>query len=186
MGLNLFWDNSNIWIVGKGVAKARDPGDASAFRIHFANLLDWVAYDRPIDYAFLAGSVPPPKDDLWARLDSLGVEVAVQERGQLTGSEIAVDEVIQLAMANRILDVPPATMILLTGDGSGYNEGKGFVKQLERAVAHKWEIEVVSWNAGCNRRLRQFALDHGIYRSLEGAYDRVTYISNKRCVLPVS
>ncbi len=36
MGLSLFWDNSNIWLVGRGVCHQREPGDESAFRIHFA------------------------------------------------------------------------------------------------------------------------------------------------------
>jgi len=85
-------------------------------------------------------------------------------------------------MANRVLDVPPGKMVLLTGDGSGYSDGRGFIKQLERAKNHKWEIEVVSWDAGCNRYLRAFAQDNGTYRSLEPVYYNVTFINNKRWV----
>jgi len=69
---------------------------------------------------------------------------------------------------------------LLTGGGSGYSDGRGFIKQLERAVAHKWAIEVVSWDAGYNRYLRAFAQQHGVYRSLEPVYNQVTFIHNKR------
>jgi len=65
------------------------------------------------------------KTPLWRRFETLGAKVEKQERG-VSGSEIAVDEVIQLQMANRVLDVnPPETIVLLTGDGSGYTEGKG-------------------------------------------------------------
>jgi hypothetical protein len=55
-----------------------------------------------------------------------------------------------------------------------------FIKQLERAHAHGWDIEVVSWDAGCNRYLRHFAQNHGAYRPLEPVYDKVTFINNKR------
>ncbi|MEL7314831.1 MAG: hypothetical protein AAFN08_07760 [Cyanobacteria bacterium J06559_3] len=87
-------------------------------------------------------------------------------------------------MANRVLDVStPGIMTLCTGDGSGYSDGKGFIKQLERAHKHGLLlllIEVVSWDAGCNRYLKQFAEENGTYRALESAYDQLTFINNKR------
>ncbi len=180
MGISVFWDNSNIWLVGRGLCVQREPGDELAFRIHFGRLLDFVLDGRQLDYAFVGGSIPPPNDDLWKRFQALRIEVDTQERGEATGAEIAVDEIIQLRMANRILDVKPDRMILLTGDGSGYADGKGFIRQLERAHDHGWAIEVVSWDAGCNRYLRAFAERHGTYRPLEPVYDRVTFINNKR------
>ena len=181
MGLSIFWDNSNIWLVGQGVCRQREPGDDFAFRIHFANLLDFVLDKRKSDYAFVCGSIPPPSESLWERFKNLGIKVQTQERGEGTGREVAVDEVIQLDMANRVLDEKtPGTMVLLTGDGSGYNDGKGFLKQLERAHTHGWKIEVVSWDAGCNGNLKKFAQKNGVYRPLEPAYDHVTFINNKR------
>jgi hypothetical protein len=66
-------------------------------------------------------------------------------------------------MANRALDfTPPGILVLLTGDGSGYTDGKGFIRQLEQAHKHGWQIELVSWDAGCNRFLRQRAEEHGL------------------------
>jgi hypothetical protein len=180
MGLSAFWDNSNIWLVGRGVCHQREPGDESAFRIHFAHLHDFVLNRRKLDYAYVGGSIPPDGDELWARFKKLGIKVETQERGEVTGREIAVDEMIQFSMANRILDAAPGTMVLLTGDGSGYGGGKGFIKQLERAHNHGWQIEVVSWDAGCNRFLRKFAKKNGVYRALEPAYKQVTFINNKR------
>jgi len=186
MGISVFWDNSNIWLVGRGVCEQREPGDEMAFRIHFAHLLDFVLDGRPADYAFVAGSIPPDNDPLWRRFESLKIDVYKQERGQATGSEIAVDEVIQLQMANRVLDAQqPESMVLLTGDGSGYLDGQGFITQLERAHRHGWAIEVVSWDAGCNRHLRAFALAHGRYRPLEPIYDQVTFINNTRWANPI-
>jgi hypothetical protein len=181
MTLNIFWDNSNIWLVGRKVCQVREPGDELAFRIHFAHLLDFVVATRSVRNAVVGGSIPPNNDPLWQRFEKLGIKVNTQERGASSGGEVAVDEMIQLEMANRILDVSPAeTMVLLTGDGSGYLDGQGFISQLERARRHGWQIEVVSWDAGCNRHLRAFADQYGTYRPLEPAYEQVTFINNKR------
>ena len=187
MSISIFWDNSNIWLVGRNVCKQRELGDQNDFRIHFAHMLDFIQDGRDVDFAFVGGSVPPNNDPLWQRFDDLGINVVTQERGETTGGEIAVDEIIQLQMANRILDADtPGTIVLCTGDGSGYTEGKGFIKQLERAKKHRWQIEVVSWDAGCNRFLRHFAQNEGSYRSLESVYNNVTFINNKRWSLGVN
>lgn len=186
MGLSSFWDNSNIWLVGRGVCSQREPGDEFAFRIDFAHLFDFVVDGREVDYAFVGGSIPPSSDPLWRRFEDLGIIVERQERGEGTGGEIAVDEIIQLSMANRVLDVAaPGTLVLLTGDGSGYTDGKGFMKQIERAHNHGWAVELVSWDAGCNRYLRHFVQKNGTYRGLEPVYEQVTFVNNKLRALPV-
>lgn len=180
MSLNIFWDNSNIWLVGRKVCAMLEPGKEDDFRIHILKLFEFVRNNRPVNYAFVGGSIPPNNDPLWQRFDNLGATVEKQERGA-GGGEVAVDEVIQLQMANRVLDIaPPETMVLLTGDGSGYTDGKGFIKQLERAKKHGWNIEVVSWDGGCNRYLKAFAEANGTYRALEPAYNSVTFINNAR------
>ena len=108
-----------------------------------------------------------------------------QERG-VGGGEIAVDESIQLAMAHRLLDISkPEEMILVTGDGAGYGEGRGFIASLERAVKNSCTIEVVSWDAGVNKRLKRFAQTNGTYVPLEPGYDQITFINNKRWALPI-
>jgi hypothetical protein len=145
---SVFWDNSNIWLVGRNVCSQREPGDETAFRIHFRNLLDLCLNGRSVDYAIVGGSLPPQNDDLWLQFKSLNIDVDTQERGELSGREVAVDQMIQFAMANRILDAKfPGTMILLTGDGAGYNDGKGFIKALERATSHGWRYR--SCQLGC-------------------------------------
>jgi hypothetical protein len=85
-------------------------------------------------------------------------------------------------MVNRVLDIQPnhEKFVLLTGDGAGFNEGKGFIKQLERVLKSGNEIEVASWDLGCNRYLKEFALANGVYRSLESVYDNITFINNVR------
>ena len=178
--ISLFWDNSNIWLVGRGVCKTREHGDEGGFRIHFANLFNYVVAGRKVNYAFVAGSIPPSTDPLWKRFSNLGIKVEKQERGK-SGHEVAVDEAIQLAIANRLLDSPkPETIVLLTGDGAGYSQGKGFIASLERVVKSKYQIEVVSWDMGINHALKTLANSKGRYVSLETAYEQITFINNKR------
>lgn len=179
--INIFWDNSNIWLTGLSECKKREPSMEAGFRIHFLNLLNHVQQGRDVSFAFLAGSIPPNNDKLWDRFKQLGVVVETQERGQSSGGEIAVDDAIHLAMANRILDCDaPETMVLLTGDGSGYADGKGFIKQLERALKKGWKIEVWAWGIGCNRYLKEFAENNGKYYDLATAYNEITFINNVR------
>lgn len=181
MGISIFLDNSNIWLVGRNVCSKREPGDEFCFRIHFQKLIEFVANGREINYAFAAGSVPPPNDSLWGWLQSRGVELKLQERGS-SGKEVAVDEAVHLALLERAFDIgdKKETFVLLTGDGAGYSEGKGFIKQLERVKRAGNGIEVVSWNEGCNKQLKKFAEENGLYRDLESAYEKVTFIENKR------
>jgi len=181
MSINVFWDNSNIWLVGQKVCSGREAGKEGIFRIHFANLFNYVVSGREVNYAFVGGSLPPSNDDLWRRFEKLGARVETQERGALNGGEVAVDQAIQMAMLELILDKDePETIVLLTGDGNGYQDGKGFIKQLERAVSKGWKIEVVSWDAGCNRYLKQYAQENGIYKALEPAYEEITFLNNER------
>jgi hypothetical protein len=141
------------------VCLQQEPGHEYEFRIHFKNLIQFVANNRPIDYAFVAGSVPPPNDEVWSWFHKLNIDLEIQERSA-GGGEIAVDEIIQLSMANRTIDIQPnhEKFVLLTGDGAGFNEGKGSIKQLERVLKSGNEIEVVSWDLGCNRHLKEFAV----------------------------
>ena len=180
MSASIFWDNSNIWLVGQNVCRRKEPKHEFEFRIHFENLIQFVAGDRTVSYIYAAGSVPPPNDGVWNWLRKLKVELETQERS--SSGEVAVDEVIQLAMVNRALDICPKheTFILLTGDGAGYGQGKGFIKQLERVLKLGNKIEVASWDDGCNSRLKDFAKANGVYRPLDTVYNRVTFINNYR------
>ena len=185
MCVNIFWDNSNIWLVGKNVCAQKEKGLETQFRIHFANLFEFCCQGRQVSFAFLAGSVPPTTDELWTRIRELGIQIITQERGKYQNNEVAVDEIIQLKMANRILDCEsPETMVLLTGDGKGYNQGIGFIPQLERAVKRNWKIEVISWGIGCNKALREFASNNGVFRELEPVYENVTFIEGFRLARP--
>ena len=74
----------------------------------------------------------------------------------------------------------PSIAVLLTGDGAGYDEGAGFHADLERMARRGWGIEVLSWDMACNRRLRTWAREAGIYIPLDDYYDSVTFIEKGR------
>lgn len=182
MGISIFWDNSNILLVGKNVCSKLEPGNEMLFRIHFRNLLEYVANGRTVNYAIAAGSVPPENDDLWKWFEKNNVKVIKQERGEISGKEIAVDEALHKALLERAIDTKDReeTFVLLTGDGAGYMKGEGFIKELERVLALGHPIEVVSWNAGCSKMLKDFAQKNGSYRDLESVYEYVTFLEYKR------
>jgi len=42
VSLNIFWDTSNIWLVGRKVCTTIEPGNEDAFRVHILKLFDFV------------------------------------------------------------------------------------------------------------------------------------------------
>ena len=47
----------------------------------------------------------------------------------------------------------PGIMVLLSGDGAGYLQGKGFQVTLEQVYRMGWGVELLAWGNNCNRRL---------------------------------
>jgi hypothetical protein len=74
----------------------------------------------------------------------------------------------------------PQIATLLTGDGSGYDDGAGFHADLERMHNAGWGIEVLSWQGSCKKALRQWAEVNGIFVPLDDHYDSISFIKNKR------
>lgn len=70
--------------------------------------------------------------------------------------EEAVDELLQLKLLQTILDTPPATIVLATGDGaSSQFNPDGFIGCVKRAVDRGWRVELVAWDEGVNRVWRE-------------------------------
>ena len=65
--------------------------------------------------------------------------------------------------------------MLLTGDGAGYMEGRGFFADLERMYKRGWGVELLAWDRFCNRHLREWVQEHGVYIKLEDWYKNVTF-----------
>lgn len=175
----IYWDNSNIFISAKEIATEREGEDARPrVRIHFRNLLDLARADRPVHHAVAVGSVPPELRYVWNRLENEGVDVRLLERGALHGREEGVDQLLQTCMLRDLSDYngDPGIAVLLTGDGSGFADGAGFHADLARMHRKGWGIEVLSWRHSCNRRMREWAEEKGVFIALDDFYESVTFL----------
>ncbi len=184
----VFWDNSNIYIPSQDIAAIREGALApKEIRIQFDNLYHLAGASRPVTKAICVGSVPPEMEAVWEKLEASGVTVELFERGSDSGSEQGVDQCLQVHMLRALADAEkPAVAVLLTGDGAGYDSGAGFHADLERMHRKGWGIEVLSWDIACNKRLKAWAQANGVYVSLEGHYDEITFRAGVRRQKPVS
>jgi hypothetical protein len=183
----IIWDNSNIHFAGLNqVLPAKEPEvDYKSYRTYFKGLLDLVAGKRNVDKIFFAGSEPPSKDKLWSAVEKLGATVQVIPRCVTGGEENTTDHLLELEILRLGYDSVPSTIALLTGDGAGWNEGKGFLADSKRLVEKGWNLEVYPWDVACNSGLKSYALERGKYIPLESYYDYVTYIAGGRKAKPL-
>ena len=186
--VHIFWDNSNIFIPARFAATEREKGFAdSGIRIQFDNLIALARAGRELAGAMCVGSVPPDLRRVWERLEvSTGIKPELYERGAASRKKQGVDQCLQVHMLRAVTDNPPGVAVLLTGDGAGYEEGIGFRADLERMYKHGWGIEVLSWNAACNRGLKGWAQSVGAYVPLDSFYDTVTFIEGGRMAQSLS
>ena len=178
----LFWDNSNIFIPAQYVANRREGWTAEkAVRIQFDALHTLARWGRAIAKAVCVGSVPPELRAVWDRLEQTGVEVELFERGAASHKEQGVDQCLQVHMLRALADAQePSVAVLLTGDGAGYADGVGFYADLERMANRGWGIEVLAWDAACNRGLKEWAQLVGVYLPLDNFYESVTFLEGSR------
>ena len=184
-GVFIYWDNSNIFHEAQRLAGERNEGPDARYRvrINFDALLQLAQAERPLMHAVAAGSVPPEMRHLWNRLENMGVEVKLFDRGDPErGEQDIPDRVLQLRMLEDALDNNgnPGIVVLLTGDGAGYSEGAGFHSTLERMNKRGWRVEILSWAHSCNQRMRRWAEENGIFVALDDFYDAVTYLEPSR------
>lgn len=180
-GVFLYWDNSNIYYEAQRIAEDRNHGPDARYRvrIHFDNLLRLAHADRPMKKALVAGSVPPELRSLWNRLEKSGIEVKLFDRGSPgSGEQDIPDWILQLRMLEDALDYNgnPGTVTLLDGDGAGYSIGSGFHSTLERMHARGWKVEILSWENSCNQRMRNWAVENGVFIALDDYYDAITFL----------
>ena len=143
----IYWDNSNIFHEAQRFAEERSEGPDARFRvrIHFDNILRLTHADRPVERAFAAGSIPPELRQLWNRMEAIGVEAQLFDRGSPErGEQDQPDRVLQLRMLEDALNYngDPGITVLLTGDGAGYLEGAGFHRTLERMQKRGWRVKL--------------------------------------------
>ena len=184
-GVFIYWDNSNIFHEAQRLAEEGEVGPDARYRvrINFDSMLRLAHADRPMRHAVAAGSVPPAMRQLWNRMESMGVEVKLFDRGSPEGPEQDMpDRLLQLRMLEDALDNygDPGIVVLLTGDGAGYLEGAGFHSTLERMHKRGWRVEILSWAHSCNQRMRRWAEENGVFVALDDFYEAVTYVEPSR------
>ncbi len=107
-------------------------------------------------------------------MENKGVEVKLFDRGE----QDMPDRVLQLRMLEDALDFNgnPGIVVLLTGDGAGYEEGAGFHSTLERMHKRGWRVEILSWAHSCNQRMRLWAKENGVFVALDEFYNAITFV----------
>lgn len=167
------------FISARDVAIERE-GDTARYRVclNFRNLMEVARGQREIEHAVAVGSIPPELRHVWNSLENEGFTVQLLERGAMQGREQGVDQTLQIAMMRDAFDYNgnPGIAVLLTGDGSGFDDGVGFHADLERMRRRRWRIEVLSWRHSCNRRMRDWAEENGDFIALDDFYNSVTFL----------
>jgi len=178
----IYWDNSNIFYEAQRFAEDRDEGPGARWRvrINFDNMLRLAHADRAVEKAVAVGSVPPEMEQLWNRMENKGIDVRLFDRGSVNrGEQEMPDRILQLQMLEDGFDHngDPGIVVLLTGDGAGYYKGAGFHRTIERLHGRGWKVEILSWRHACNRRMREWAENEGVFIALDDYYEAITFMA---------
>ena len=64
-------------------------------------------------------------------------------------AEQGVDEILQMKLLESLVDTrKPSTIVLASGDAAEAEYSGGFLKNVERALAKGWKVELVAWSTG--------------------------------------
>lgn len=180
-------DNSNIFYEGQRFAAESAGENRNAFRLYFPNFVKLAVQSRSVREVVWGGSIPPPDDTVWSFLrEELAIEPELLHRAD-GGEQETVDHLIQLRMYRHVRKnrASPGTIVLATGDGKGYYQEDGFLYDVEGFVEDGWEIELLSWEHSCHKKLREFAENHGRFVSLDKYYNQISFIKDGRVVQPL-
>ena len=180
----IYWDNSNIYIGAKRASTQLDPNEDGAFirvRINLKHLYYLARNRLDVERIVVATSSPPELTELanlFLSLSGSGKgEVLDFTRGEEDPTEQEVpDTRLQLRMLEAMCDCEPGVVVVLTGDGSGYEQGTGFWRTLERMHKNGWEVELLSWKEQCHSGLRKWLELNGKFVPLDDHYKSITYL----------
>ncbi|KAK6501000.1 hypothetical protein TWF506_003756 [Arthrobotrys conoides] len=79
-----------------------------------------------------------------SKASSRGYASEPEQSRKRTGEQ-AVDEVLIMKILESLVDCPPATIVLATGDGNITQFSDGFYKAVERALEKGWNVELVAF-----------------------------------------
>lgn len=177
----IYWDNSNIFHAAQWLANEREPESDASYRIRISleTLYKLAHADRPVKGAIVSGMVRPGEQHLQAQFKKLGMKVAFIEQVDTSqGEQEMPDRILQFEMMRDSLEhkCTPGTAVLLTGDGAGYSAGVGFYKMLELMHEYHWKVEVLSWEHTCNKHMREWVEQNGVFVALDNFYESITYL----------
>lgn len=179
-----FCDLSNIYVT----LQNHSAHNGEAVRLHFANLNELMvgsgrrAAQPPLWVTSDAG--PGRVSALCNHTARLDVDLHIRPR--LHGRESGVDEFLLDAIDCALTTKPPSVLVIATGDGAGFHEGRGFLAAVHRARELGWAIELLAWGVSCHRALRDFAqAGHG-YTDLSNHRLSITYVEHGRRQIPIS
>jgi hypothetical protein len=181
--VHLFIDLSNLWFSAREEARARGELEL-ALRLHAEHLWQLLSAGRQVETAILVANCELPTAALafYRRF----FEVILVEPGLRSGTEQAGDEMLQNAIY-RTIGRPGAsgTIVLVTGDGAGWIQGRGFCPALAEARLRGFGVEVLAFTRSTNRHLRALAETIGVYLPLEDFYSSITFVERARWATPV-
>ena len=177
----IYWDNSNIFHAAQWLAKEREQAPDASYRIRVSlpALYKLAHADRPVTESIVSGMVQSGEKLLQAQFKKLCMKVVLIEQADTSQGEQEVpDLILQFEMMRNWLEYKrtPGTAVLLTGDGAGYSTGVGFHKMLELMHEYHWKVEVLSWEHTCNKRMREWVEQNGVFVALDNFYESITYL----------
>jgi hypothetical protein len=110
------------------------------FNVDPNRLIITVCNGRRLGEVFIAGSHPPPENDLWARAKELGFNVNIFPRNN-SQREKKVDVYLACKMTEIMFSKSPGILVLVSGDAD-------FTFPLNEAKEKNWRIEIWSWSKG--------------------------------------
>lgn len=181
--VHLFVDHSNMWFSAREEAGRR--GEPTlALRLHAERLWTLLAAGRRVETAVMVASCLVPEAALAYYRHHF--EVILVEPGRQTGTEQAGDEMLQNAIWRTVARPDGSgTVVLLTGDGAGWMDRRGFCPALAVARHRGLGVEVLAFERSTNGQLRSLAEAIGVFVPLEDFYTSITFIEDLRWATPV-
>jgi hypothetical protein len=176
--VHAFVDLSNIWYGLRDAARSHEE-QGLPVRLSAENLAHVLRAGRS-HYRQLAVANADVPLAVIRHFGKVG-EVITRESGWRTGTEQANDETLQVRMYQTIHHHPAGVLVLATGDGAGWRQGRGFIPVLETARQRRWGVEVISWGASTNRGLREWvARVNSSFVDLDDYYFSVSFVKGGR------
>ena len=150
--LGIFVDDSNLWIEGKkayanyhGLSTVEDP----QARFDFKELMKVTTGKGQFEVGArkLYGSVPPPADTVWAKVEEQGWELILKKKSHHTGKEKQIDTQLVVDVTSLVKETRSGTVIIVSGDSD-------YIPAIEVALKHGWKVEVWSWEKALSADIR--------------------------------